>query len=183
MSPLNTDFKFKKILIVDDDLYLAKILRSILETFEVAQVRMAKSYDEAITIINNHPFDCIFVDNMMSDKNGLMLAKHIRQSKDINLQKIPMILCTSFTGLQSILDARDAGITEILAKPISPEQIMEKISNALFKQRPFIVSDSYYGPDRRRRIRDYDGSADRRNNSIPLPEKNEMVIDDKKEDE
>lgn len=163
---------------MDDDLYLAKIMRSILETFEVASVRVTTTYDETILILNNSMFDCIFVDNMMSQKSGLKLAKYIRQSNQYKLQKVPIILYTAFTGLQSILNARDAGITEILAKPISPEQIMEKMTNALFNQRDFIISDVYFGPDRRRRIRDISNIKERRKPTIPLPREDVVTIDD-----
>lgn len=165
-------------LIVDDDLYIAKIMRSILESFEVAQVRMSATYDDACGILNSGKFDCIFIDNMTRKKNGLKLAEYIRHSEKADLKTVPIILYTAFTGLQSIIKARDAGVTEVLTKPVSPEQIMKKMTNALFNQREFIDTDIYSGPDRRRRIRDHDGTDERRKTEIPLPAENEKTTND-----
>jgi len=178
MKSMEPDFTSKKILIVDDDRYVAKIMRSILEAFEVGQVHLAVTYDDAVKILNNRRFDCIFVDNMTCEKNGLELARYIRHSEDEELRVIPIILSTTFTGFKSIISARDAGVTEILAKPVSPDQIIEKMANAIFKQRDFIDNDVYSGPDRRRRIRDYDGSNDRRKIEIPLPVESKTILDE-----
>ncbi len=119
---------------------------------------------------------------MMSKNNGLKLAKYIRKSPVKKIQKTPIILCTALTGLHSILNARDVGITEILAKPISPEQIMDKMSNAIFNERPFIVSEVYFGPDRRRRIRDLNGTQDRRQADTPPPSEKQITLDDQEGD-
>jgi len=177
------DFTSTKILIVDDDVYVAKIMRSILESFEVGQVHLACTYDDATSILNTRKFDCIFIDNMMTTPNGLELTKYIRHLEDEKIRVVPIILYTAFTGLQSIIQARDAGVTEILSKPVSPEQIIDKMSNALFKQRDFINTEIYSGPDRRRRIRDYEGTEDRRQISIPLPIENDITINDQKGDD
>ncbi|VAV97412.1 hypothetical protein MNBD_ALPHA02-2494 [hydrothermal vent metagenome] len=152
-------------------------MRSILEAFEVAQVQMTTEYDEAVHRLKNHKYDCIFVDNMMSKKNGLMLAKYIRRSENTELRTMPIILCTAFTDLQSIINARDVGVTEILAKPVSPDQIMAKMNTAFFSPRTFIDAKVYAGPDRRRRIRDFGEQNDRRKAGIPLPAQKENAKD------
>jgi len=176
MNHIGRDINKAKILIVDDDLYISKIMRAMLEAFEVARVVMVANFDEAIITLKNHPFDCLFVDNMMCPKNGLTLAKYIRKSTDIKLQKTPIILYTTRTGLQSVIQARDAGVTEILTKPVSPEQLLAKLNNALFKERPFIATEEYSGPDRRRRLSDMETSEDRRVIDIPLPKEEEKII-------
>ena len=177
------DFTSTKILIVDDDVYVAKIMRSILESFEVEQVHLASTYDDATSILNTRKFNCIFIDNMMTTPNGLELTKYIRHLDDEEIRAVPIILYTAFTGLQSIIQARDAGVTEILSKPVSPEQILDKMGNALFKQRNFINTEVYSGPDRRRRIRDYEGTEDRRQVGIPLPSENDITTSDQKGDD
>ncbi len=114
--------------------------------------------------------DCIFVDNMNQKENGLELTRYIRHEENNSLREMPIILCTAFTGLQSITRARDAGVTEVLAKPVSPDQIMEKMENAFLNKRSFVDIEAYTGPDRRRRTVDYAGEEDRRS-SYALPPK------------
>jgi two-component system, chemotaxis family, chemotaxis protein CheY len=46
--------------------------------------------------------------------------------------------------------ARDAGVTEFLAKPISAKALYQRIVNVVVSPRPFIKTKSYFGPDRRR---------------------------------
>ena len=137
--------------------------------FEVAAVRLATNNIEALKILEAYKFDCIFVDNMMNEKNGLDLTRQIRGSEEQKNQKTAINLCTALTGLQPVIHARDAGITEILAKPVSPDQIMEKLDNALYSQRNFIDTNIYTGPDRRRRTRDSFGSNNRRKEN-PAPQ-------------
>jgi two-component system, chemotaxis family, chemotaxis protein CheY len=46
--------------------------------------------------------------------------------------------------------ARDAGVTEFLAKPISAKALYNRILNVVAHPRPFIRTKTYFGPDRRR---------------------------------
>jgi hypothetical protein len=48
-------------------------------------------------------------------------------------------------------EARDAGVTEFLAKPLTARGVVERLHQAIDNKRPFIRSLSYFGPDRRRR--------------------------------
>tara|TARA_R110002096_G_scaffold48333_5_gene128356 strand:+ start:1853 stop:2413 length:561 start_codon:yes stop_codon:yes gene_type:complete len=170
-------FHNKKILILDDDRYMAGILRSILEIFNIGHISLTASTDEAIKSLQNRTFDCVFVDNLISADNGMKLVEYVRKSQDDQKRKIPIILCTAFTGLRSILTARDTGVTEVLAKPISPDQVMNKLSNALFNPRPFILCDVYTGPDRRRRInRDGDVKEKRRTEEVILEDTEKLPL-------
>jgi len=164
------NFKNKKILIADDDAYITNIMKSILEVFMVGSVVVCRSNDSALNLLKKSRFDCVFVDNMMREENGLDLARQIRSSIADNIQETPIILYSAHTGLNTVIKARDVGVTEILAKPVSPEQIMQKMFSALFKPREFIVSEQFLGPDRRRRIRQSSTKEDRRTSEEYLAE-------------
>jgi len=49
-----------------------------------------------------------------------------------------------------VVAARDAGVTEFLAKPISAKALYQRVLNVVANPRPFIRTRSYFGPDRRR---------------------------------
>jgi DNA-binding response OmpR family regulator len=54
--------------------------------------------------------------------------------------------------------ARDAGVTEFLAKPITAVNLLTRITEIVERPRAFVRCDSYFGPDRRRRtFEDYAG--------------------------
>jgi hypothetical protein len=62
------------------------------------------------------------------------------------------------------MTARDAGVTEFLAKPISAKALYQRILNVVASPRPFIRTKTYFGPDRRRNTSNAYIGAERRNN-------------------
>ena len=69
------------------------------------------------------------------------------------------------TDIDTIVMARDAGVTEVIGKPFSPDQVLQKLTNAIKNKREFIDVDEYIGPNRRRRNSndtDWSGDNDRR---------------------
>src|SRR6185436_8595600 len=65
---------------------------------------------------------------------------------------VPIIMLTGHSEKKRVTAARDAGITEFLAKPISAKGLYERIVNVVASPRPFIKTKTYFGPDRRRMI-------------------------------
>jgi DNA-binding response OmpR family regulator len=59
-------------------------------------------------------------------------------------------MVTGHTEKDRVTAARDAGVTEFLAKPISAKALYERIVNVVANPRPFIKTKTYFGPDRRR---------------------------------
>jgi DNA-binding response OmpR family regulator len=60
-------------------------------------------------------------------------------------------MVTGHTERQRVEAARDAGVTEFLAKPITSQNILLRIAEIVDRPRPFVRCDGYFGPDRRRR--------------------------------
>jgi DNA-binding response OmpR family regulator len=60
-----------------------------------------------------------------------------------------------------VLQARDAGVTEFMAKPVSVKALCARINAIIDSPRPFIRASGYFGPDRRRRALPFNG-PDRR---------------------
>jgi two-component system chemotaxis response regulator CheY len=58
-------------------------------------------------------------------------------------------------------ELRDAGADEILAKPVSPRTVCNKINAVIHSRRKFVSAPNYFGPDRRRRAASAPG-VDRR---------------------
>jgi two-component system chemotaxis response regulator CheY len=61
-------------------------------------------------------------------------------------------MLTGHSEKKRVVGARDAGITEFLAKPISATTLYERILNLAANPRPFIKTKTYFGPDRRRGV-------------------------------
>jgi two-component system chemotaxis response regulator CheY len=110
---------------------------------------------------------------MMDGLDGLLLTRRIRSAEDGNRTRpqIPIILMTAHTEPEDVMTARDAGVTEILSKPISAETLYQRIVAIIEKPRPYVVSASYVGLCRRRRDEPgYDGPERRDNDhAVSLP--------------
>ena len=67
------------------------------------------------------------------------------------------------TDIDTIIMARDTGVTEVISKPFSPDQVFQKLENAINNPRAFIDVEEYVGPNRRRH-RDISEAWDGENN-------------------
>jgi hypothetical protein len=57
-------------------------------------------------------------------------------------------MLTGHSEKKRVMAARDAGVTEFLAKPISAKALYQRIINVVANPRPFIKTKTYFGPDR-----------------------------------
>jgi len=85
----------------------------------------------------------------------------IRQEEQSKNPFVAIIVVTANTEIRHIMTARDAGMTEFLAKPISAGMIYSRICSIIERQRLFIRCQNFFGPDRRRRRMEI-GGPDRR---------------------
>jgi len=97
----------------------------------------------------------------------------IRQPDANTNPYVPIIMITGHTEKKRVLAARDAGITEILVKPISAKALYQRIVNVILNPRPFVRTKNYFGPDRRRSLNPNYVGGERRNEErdplIPQP--------------
>jgi CheY-like chemotaxis protein len=77
--------------------------------------------------------------------DGLEMVRIIRQP-DHPMAFVPIILVTAHTEKKRIVTARNAGVHEILSKPISAAQLYRRISTVVTQPREFVKSESYFGP-------------------------------------
>jgi len=68
---------------------------------------------------------------------------------------------TAHTEVGHVIQARDAGMTEYLTKPVSAKKIYQRISVIVESKRSFVRNAEFFGPDRRRRTKEVTGE-DRR---------------------
>jgi DNA-binding response OmpR family regulator len=100
--------------------------------------------------------------------SGLELVKLIRTSPDCPNPFVPVIMLTGHSQAEHVREARDAGATEFLAKPISAKGVLARMTLVIESPRSFVRTKEYFGPCRRRRAdEDYHGPERR----APAPAK------------
>jgi DNA-binding response OmpR family regulator len=115
----------------------------------------------------HHCPDIIITDWMMPIFDGIELTSMIRNPDAKPNPFVPIIMLTGRTHKKNILKARDAGVTEFLAKPVSAKSLYARILNIVANPRPFIKSHHYFGPDRRRSKGEGYTGPERRKSAAP----------------
>jgi CheY-like chemotaxis protein len=143
-------------MIIDDNAFMRTTLRRLLEYFGAQRFQEAPDGAEAFKIMQSWSPDIVLIDWEMSPLNGIEFTKMVRNSHRDSERFLPIILISGHSEQWRIAQARDAGVTEYLAKPVSAKSVMSRIRTIVEKPRPFIKAADYFGPDRRRRMRGYE---------------------------
>jgi len=157
-------------LIIDDNSHMIHIVRTMLLGFGINRTYESRDAAEAFDKVRSEIVDLIIVDLQMPMLDGLEFTRLVRTAKDSSNPYVPIILLTAYTERSKICAARDAGVTEICAKPITTREMWTKICAVVNAPRPFVRTKEYFGPDRRRRTEPWDGEERRKVNQ--LAEKN-----------
>ena len=83
--------------------------------------------------------------------DGVEFTRQVRRAPDSRNPYLPIIMMTGHSARSRVEEARDAGVTEFIVKPVTAKTLLNRIYAVVYKPRPFLHTDSYFGPDRRRR--------------------------------
>ncbi len=138
-------------LIVDDNKHMRSMVRTILHSFGVRNVAEAVDGSTAFKTLSDFHADVIICDWQMSPMDGLEFTRMVRTAEDSPCPFVPIIMLTGHTEINRVVEARDAGVNEFLAKPISAKKLYSRMEIIIERPRPFVRAGEYFGPDRRRR--------------------------------
>lgn len=113
-------------------------------------MREAADGAAALEILREHPVDLVIVDFNMFPLDGVEFTRLVRNSPDSANPYLPIIMMTGHSEKSRVYEARDAGVTEFVVKPITAKAILDRIQAVIFRPRPYVKTDGYFGPDRRR---------------------------------
>ncbi len=124
-TPFYMNNSISKILIVDDNTFYLSLLKTVLKDVE-AQVFMANSGREALSLINQNDFALAILDIQMPEMDGFELASHIRNLQNRDL--IPIIFLTAyFSDDFQMFKGYDYGAIDYLTKPINKTIFLSKV--------------------------------------------------------
>lgn len=140
-----------KILLVDDNHHMRVLLIELLRAVGINKVFEATDGAEGLQMMRAHPVDIVMTDLAMEPLDGIDFVRLLRNSPDSPNQMVPVIMVTGHLTMRRIQEARDAGVNEFVAKPITARNVLERLQLIIDHPRPFVRTDDYFGPDRRRR--------------------------------
>ena len=140
------DFNKLRFLVCDDNPHMRRILRTLLHSFGAREVYESEDGATALEMYSHYVPDIVITDWSMPIFDGLELAQMIRQPESKGNPYAPIIMLTGHSEKRRVTVARDAGVTEFLAKPISAKGLYQRILNVVANPRPFIKTKTYFGP-------------------------------------
>ena len=158
-----------KVLVADRDRRTALLVKRILFMLGFRDLDIATNGEEALDFLGERPYDMIITEWNMEPIDGLTLVKAIRKAQ-VNARirrDIPIVMLTAQADVDSVVVARDAGITEFVAKPFSAHTISHRMVQIIDNPRAFVESPRFVGPDRRRRGMPPEGVQERRSRAKP----------------
>jgi CheY-like chemotaxis protein len=147
---IRIDFNRLRFLVIEDNAHMRRIVRTLLHGFGARDVYEAEDGATGLEAFTQHSPDIVICDWAMPVFDGLELTKMIRQPGANANPFVPIIMMSGHSEKKRVTAARDAGVTEFLAKPISANALHQRILNIVANPRPFIRTKTYFGPDRRR---------------------------------
>lgn len=142
-------FQHLSLIVADDQRSSRDIAVEILRTAGARDIRQARDGAEAFNLACQRPPDVMILDFEMP-RDGLTALRQIRTAQASPNRQMHVIMMTGLTTPDRIAAMRDAGASEIVAKPLSGAKLLRRIESVLMTPRPFIEAATYVGPDRRR---------------------------------
>ena len=144
-------FELLRILLVDDNQHMRMLLTEVLRAIGVRRISEATDGAQALAQIRQFQFDIVMTDLSMEPLDGIDFTRLVRNSADSPNPMMPIIMITGHTTQRRVGEARDAGVNEFLAKPVTAQGVIRRLTEVVEHPRPYIRTGDYFGPDRRRR--------------------------------
>jgi CheY-like chemotaxis protein len=156
-------------LIVDDNLHMVSVLKVLLRAFGVRQIEECYHSTKACDAFQAARPDIVVLSSNLSPVMSLELVRRFRDFRNSPDPFVPIILVNTQSDGAHLGRARDAGVTEMVRKPVSATDLYRALDAIIHHPRPFLNVSGYFGPCRRRGDAPYEG-AERRQGHASLAE-------------
>ena len=136
-----------KILAVDDEQDMTRLLQRTLEPEIDCRVTMALSANMALSILEQEAFDLVICDIRMPGMDGFELLEYIRST----YPDLTVVMLTAFGNIESAVTAIKKGAYDFIPKPFEQDEIIFKIRKALersllLKENKRLLKEKETGP-------------------------------------
>jgi CheY-like chemotaxis protein len=140
------------VLVADANNFSRGLIGEILRSLNVSNISSARNEEMAKNFLIDRPIDVILLSWEEGDSfDGLKFVREMRHVEDERIRRLPVVLITAGLTRQMVINGRDAGVDEFLAKPISPLAMRQRLEMVVETPRPFVDCSVYLGPCRRRK--------------------------------
>ena len=123
----------EKILIVDDDVRLRRLLERFLEE-QGYRVRAVENVEQMDRLLGRELFNLVVLDLMLPGEDGLSACHRLREQDN----HVPIIMLTAKGDEASRIQGLEQGADDYLAKPFNPRELLARIRAVLRRQAPLV---------------------------------------------
>jgi len=168
--------KAASILLAESNPQIRTAVRSILLHHEFSNITEASDSKAFIESVRTTSYGVILLDSGIANLDAIAVTRFIRSGKLGLNRTAAIILMAHRSDMTFVYEAREAGVTEFVAKPFSCAVLMTRLIAALEKPRPFITSERYNGPCRRTGRVDPDIEPPNQRIDDPVPTRAEDLV-------
>jgi CheY-like chemotaxis protein len=139
-----------KVLIVDDEYYTRKVIRTLLLAMGCTKIHEASDGASGLEAIHAIDPDIVLLDWEMPRIDGPEFVRQVRSPGTFPLPNVPIIMLTGHGERSRVLEAVRLGVHEFLLKPVSSSSLQARILSVLTKPRAMVRRGEYYGPEPRK---------------------------------
>ena len=138
-----------KVLVVDDDAGVRKVVEILLTSMGVGTVWEAGDGIAGLDIVRKIAPDVIILDWEMPRVQGPGFMRMLRSPDTFPYPALPVIMLTAHGEYSKVKEAIAVGVNEFLLKPVSSKGLLDRLVSVLFNPRPIVRKPGYYGPQPR----------------------------------
>ncbi len=140
----------KKVLVVDDEHYARKVVRTLLQTIGVKTVYEVGDGNAGLDAICTYTPDIVLVDYEMPGLDGPGFVRAVRSPGTFPYADIPLIMLTAHGERSRVIEIAKLGINEYLLKPVSSQALQARLLSVILHPRRMVRKGNYYGPEPRK---------------------------------
>lgn len=148
-----------KALIIDNSASMRELLRALLTGGGLHQCFEAADSREGLKKIREIKPDVVICDLEMKPDDGIVFAHHLRWDEESPNPYQPIVMIVGPSEHYRLTEVRDSGVSAILTKPVTAQNLLTHIVELVVHPRPFVRVGNYFGPDRRSRPRSSDAGG------------------------
>ncbi|PLX35962.1 MAG: hypothetical protein C0606_17930 [Hyphomicrobiales bacterium] len=119
------------VLVVDDNQFVRKLMRSMLRQLGVHEVMEATDGLDAIEVLSARDCDIILLDWRMPGFNGEEFLEMARRSNEPKMRAMPIVVVSAFTDYETVLRIAEAGADAVVTKPLSVSVLGQRVLKVL----------------------------------------------------
>jgi DNA-binding response OmpR family regulator len=139
-----------KVLVVDDSAEMRRLLLALLAAMNIGEVVCAQSGEAGLKLFAAERPDLIITDGAMQPMDGYEMTRRIRA--DTANADVPILMISGHIGHRHVVQARNDGITDYLAKPVTPALLYERVRAAVSRPIHIVETQDYRGLSPARRL-------------------------------